>query len=132
LYKKSKLNVSEVQSSFVTRPVHDELTWDQIKQCIDTRKTLGTLLRCQHGTATGALGMVEKQFCSVAVPHWCGTGAVGSITGLTPIQLTESQMALTDAAVRPAISDALDSSFVAIPQQFHVGSEVSEVDFMLS
>ena len=76
--------------------------------------------------------MVEKQFCSVAVPHWCGTGAVGSITGLTPIQLTESQMALTDAAVRPAISDALDSSFVAIPQQFHVGSEVSEVDLMLS
>ena len=109
LYKKASLNVSEVQSSFVTRPVHADSSWETVKQSIDTRKTLGTLLKCKHKTATGALGMLEKQFCSVAVPHWSGTGAVNDIAGLQPIQLTQSQMALTDDAARPAITDANDS-----------------------
>jgi len=91
LYKKSKLNVSEILSKFLTRPLYDEMTWQQYLEridCIDSRIMLGTLLRCQHGTMQGALGMVEKQFGSLAVPHWCGDGIVGEVVGLAPILFT--------------------------------------------
>ena len=97
--------MTEILSKFVVEPVHDAMSWDTINGLIDQRLILGTLLRCEYGTARGGLGMLEKQFSSVGVPHWCEDGAVGEHIGLTPITLPCGITALADADVPVGIAN---------------------------
>ena len=69
LYKRCKLNVSEVRSLFVTTTITNGMSVADADKFVDDRKMMGTLLKSKFGDARGNLALVEKQFDSIRVVH---------------------------------------------------------------
>ena len=126
IYKRSKLQVTEVTSTFVLRPVSDEVVpWERIESRKETKRMLGTLLRCRHGKADATLAMIEKQFGSLRAPHWLGDGSVGH-KGLLPKLLTSDLMALTDKTANAML--AIDGCGEDIIEDMSASSATAATD----
>ena len=134
LYKKSKLNATEIDCTFTTKPIS---SWEATKANLESRSILGTVMRCKQGSSLATLSMVEKQVSSVGLPHWEGTGAVGGHVGLKPIAL-EASLSIEDTSsscVATAVVDASLSIGAGLlagssdgPLAVHVSSDTCAVD----
>ena len=70
-WKRQKLHVLEVESTFCVHPINDSVSYDLIRQGTSTKRILAEIQVIRGtGTAVGMVGMLEHQMDTLSLPSW--------------------------------------------------------------
>ena len=70
IWQHHKVRVAETESYYIVEPYDNDSQWDEVKQSIESRRSLGTLQVVEYASGLAVHALVQKQAQSSGVPPW--------------------------------------------------------------